>query len=137
MKYKQGTTCRRGTVPVTHKGRKKGKPKMLTPKEFEDKSIEYFQMCKDDGLKVTISGLAYHLGFKSVQSVHDYRKDPDYDRAVGRAYLYVEKLTEEDLLAGNAPPAAGIFTLKARFGLVDKQEVQYSEKVTDSGGNEW
>lgn len=110
---------------------------MISAKEFEEKAEEYFAICEDTSRPVTIAGLAYHLGFKSVQSIHDYKKDPDYARPIGRAYLYIEQQTEEKLLSGQIPPAAGIFTLKARFGLVDKQEIQYSEKVTDTGENEW
>jgi hypothetical protein len=129
-------TKRRGAGEWTGKIRR-GRKKMITVKQFEKRRDDYFDDCVARGKKITISGLAYALGFSSVQSVHDYRKDPDFKEAVDRAYLFVEKETEEGLLEGEVPPAAGIFTMKARFGLVDKQHVEHSEKVTDSGENEW
>lgn len=117
------TAQHRGDKGADHPTR--GPAKRLTPEEFEAGCIEYFEDCESRGKKVTVSGLAYALGFSSHQSVHDYKKDPDYKFYVDRAYLYIEKMTEEGLVEGEIPPAAGIFTLKARFGLVDKQEVNH------------
>ena len=130
-------TCRVGTCEVTHKGKRRGRKKMFTVEEFKKKAEEYFEECRSKEIPVTVSGMAYHIGFSSVQSIHDYMKDPEYKEAVQRAYLGVERYTEEGLIAGEIPPAAGIFTMKARFGLVDKQHVEHSEKVIDSGEHEW
>lgn len=119
-------TCRVGTCEVTHKGKRRGRKKMLTVEEFKRKAEEYFEECRSKEIPVTVSGMAYHMGFSSVQSIHDYMKDPEYKEAVQRAYLGVERYTEEGLIAGEIPPAAGIFTMKARFGLVDKNAVDHT-----------
>ena len=118
-------TCRVGTVEVTHKGKRRGRPKMLTPEEFQEKAEAYFEECRATDRPLTISGMTFALGFKTVQSLYDYMKDPDYETAVARARLAVEVHTEEGLITGDIPAAAGIFTMKARFGLADKQVVDH------------
>lgn len=121
-----GNPTRRKGAGDWSTGKPRGPRKMLTPDEFEQKASEYFKDCKVNDDYPTVSGLAYALGFKSVQSVFDYREDDDYDYAISRAYLFIESWVEQKLLKGETPPAAGIFTLKARFGLVDKQELNHT-----------
>lgn len=129
-------TCRVGTVEVTHNGKRRGRKKMLTVEEFKRKAEEYFEECRSKEIPVTVSGMAYHMGFSSVQSIHDYMKDPEYKEAVQRAYLGVERYTEEGLIAGEIPAAAGIFTMKARFGLVDKNAVDHTSSDGSFGSKE-
>ena len=78
-------TCRVGTCEVTHKGKRRGRKKMLTVEELKRKAEEYFEECRSKEIPVTVSGMAYHMGFSSVQSIHDYMQDPDYKEAVQRA----------------------------------------------------
>lgn len=99
---------------------------MLTPEQFQERAESYFEECQAKGRPLTISGMTFALGFKSVQSLYDYMKDPDYETAAARARLAVEVFTEEGLVLGEIPAAAGIFTMKARFGLVDKQAVDHT-----------
>ena len=46
-------------------------PLFKEPEELRDKILEYFDSEKDNN-KITITGLALHLGFCSRQSFYDY-----------------------------------------------------------------
>lgn len=69
--------------------------------------------------KVTISGLAYHLGFESRQSFYDYEEKPEFTYIIKRARIRVE-ISYEERLAENACTGA-IFALK-NMGWRDKTE---------------
>lgn len=45
----------------------------------------------------TVTGLAYHLGFKSRQALLNYQGRPAYNDAITRAKMWVELMTEERL----------------------------------------
>jgi hypothetical protein len=136
-KYKQGQTLRRGTVEVTHKGKKKGKPKMLSPEEFDEKAEGYYASCIEKKEAPTIPGLAFHLGFSSRQSMYDYGKDGEYKECTDRAKLFIEAWLNKKVVSKEFFTPGQIFILKASFGYEDKQQIEHSEKVTDTGENEW
>lgn len=119
-------TCRVGTVEVTHKGKRRGRKKMLTPEEFELKASEYFAECRATERRPTIAGLAYELGFSSRQSMHDYKKDPAYERCIGRAYLFIEDYVSDAMLDKERSTTGHIFYLKSVFGYEDKQSVDHT-----------
>lgn len=58
----------------------------------------------------TITGLAYHLGFESRQSLYDYEDIEEFSCIVKRARLRVEMGYEESLRGNNV--AGSIFALK-------------------------
>ena len=112
-----------------------GKPKVVeTPERFTELAEEYISKCEDNNKTMTITGLALHLGFASIQSIHDYAKYDGFEFAVKRARLYIEHSYELKLSGNNV--AGPIFALK-QFGWSDKQQIEHSEKVTDSGENSW
>lgn len=80
---------------------------------------------------LTLTGLAYHLGFESRQSFYDYEEKPEFTYTLKRARLFIERDYEMQLQLGN--PAGAIFALK-NFGWKDKQETEHTgtafEKVT-------
>lgn len=76
---------------------------------------------------LTITGLAYELGFESRQSFYDYEAKPEFTYTVKRARLFIENDYEKQLQIGNTTGA--IFALK-NFGWTDKQEVDLSGSVT-------
>lgn len=78
-----------------------------TPGELEAKVQEYFA---DPDNKPTITGLAYHLGFESRQSLYDYEQKGEFSYIIKRARLRVEMGYENDLRGNNA--AGPIFALK-------------------------
>ena len=67
----------------------------------------------------TVSGLAYHLGFESRQSMYDYKKRDEFSYSIKRAVTRIEILHEQNLFSTGA--AGSIFWLKNR-GWKDKQE---------------
>ena len=71
-----------------------------TPEQVEELSAQYFTDCKENKDPLTITGLALALGFSTRQSVYDYMKDPDYQKAMGRAYLRIEHSYELQLAGG-------------------------------------
>ena len=95
--------------------------KMLTPEQFAEKSEQYFQYCLDNDEAPTSSGLAWHCGFKSRQSLWDYKQDKKYTDLVQRALLFVEYGYEKQLAHGRGDGGI-VFALK-NFGWSDKQEV--------------
>jgi hypothetical protein len=94
-----------------------------------EKAIEdYFQL--NDG-KITITGLALHLGFESRQSVYDYEKDGLFSYTIKKARLRVENFYEENLMGDHT--AGAIFALK-NFGWADNQNLNIkSEKPIFNG----
>lgn len=96
-----------------------GRPALFNSVEELQATIEvYF----DDNSSPSITGLAYHLGFESRQSIYDYeKKDDEYSYTIKRARLKIE-IYYEELLATKSVTGA-IFALK-NFGWADKQEVE-------------
>lgn len=117
-------------------GRMMGRePFFATPEEFSESFYDYCEKCDETGEKPTIPALAWHLGFASKQSIYDYAKKPEFEYIVGRCKLFCEKFFADQLANGRGD-AGVIFALK-QFGWSDKQEIEHSEKVVDSGDNEW
>ncbi len=95
-----------------------GRPSTYTePGELESSIQEYFAQ---DGKK-TITGLAYHLGFESRQSIYDYEQNGEFSYIIKRAKLKVETMYEENL--SGTTPTGSIFALK-NMGWKDKTEAE-------------
>ena len=97
-------------------------PYFSSPDELEAKIDEYFK----SGEIITLTGLAYYLGFEDRQSLYDYQNREEYSCIIKRARLYVE-MRYEQRLSGNAVTGA-IFALK-NMGWKDKQETEHSGQV--------
>lgn len=76
-----------------------------------------------EGRKITVTGLALHLGFTSRQALLNYQGKEEFVDAIKEAKLRIEQYYEENLLSKNLGGA--VFALK-NFGWVDKTEVQQS-----------
>lgn len=112
-----------------------GRPRHFdTPEQFEEKVYEYQQHCKDAQEPVTWTGLALFLGFSSRQAINEYENYEGFSDAVKKAKLFVEWHYEMRVNGNNA--TGPIFVLK-NMGWSDKQQIEHSEKVTDTGENEW
>ena len=101
---------------------------------FDDPPLKKVTITKGEKIQtievplITITGLAYHLGFESRQSFYDYENRPDFSYTIKRARLFIENEYESQLQIGNTTGA--IFALK-NFGWSDKQEIDHT-----SNGNE-
>lgn len=74
--------------------------------------------------KCTSSGLAFHLGFESRQSLYDYRDNkPEFTYSIKRSLLQIEMAYENHLTENNV--AGSIFALK-NMGWRDKTETELS-----------
>lgn len=99
-----------------------GRPRIYdTPDELEKAVNQYFD--ETDYQDITITGLAFHLGFESRQSFYDYEKNEAFSYIIKRARLRVEM--QYELRLGNQSPTGAIFALK-NMGWKDKQEVEQS-----------
>ena len=108
-----------------------GRPAIYnSPEELEEAIQRYFDEREKDGPPITISGMAYYLGFMTRQSIYDYKERPEYSEILQRATLYVES-QYENKLSGTTPTGA-IFALK-NMGWKDKTEVDNNI----SGGLTW
>lgn len=70
--------------------------------------------------KKTLSGLAYHLGFESRQSMYAYEDKPEFCYIIKRAKIQIEMMYEE--LVQGTTPTGSIFVLK-NMGWKDRTEV--------------
>jgi hypothetical protein len=101
-----------------------GRPPIFeTPEQLEDLIQAYFDENEE---KVTITGLAYYLGFESRQSIYDYKEKPEFTYILKRATLWIESQYELKL-SGNAVTGS-IFALK-NMGWKDKQETEHSGSI--------
>lgn len=103
-----------------------GRPRIYnTPEELEIAVNQYFD--ETDYQDITITGLAFFLGFESRQSFYDYEKNDAFSYIIKRARLRVEM--QYELRLGNQSPTGAIFALK-NMGWKDKQEVEQSGGLT-------
>ena len=98
-------------------------PKYNNTEELQEQISAFFL---SDEKPVTISGLAYFLGFESRQSFYDYEKDSEFSYTIKRARLFIEKEYEEMLQVGNTTGA--IFALK-NMGWIDSQKIETTQTI--------
>jgi len=75
----------------------------------------------------TVSGLAYHLGFNSRQTLYNYTDRPEFLDITKRAILFIECEYERAMRENNV--AGVIFALK-NMGCRDKQDIEHSGTFT-------
>ena len=98
------------------------KAKYETPEELETMIDQYFE---ENGTDVTVSGLAYYLGFDSRFSMYDYKEKPEFTHIIKRASLFIESNYEKKL--STTAPTGSIFALK-NMGWKDKHEQEITGK---------
>jgi len=111
-------------------GQKTGRKKHLGGRPRKYQSVEQLQSAIDSYFKstkkVTVTGLALHLGFNSRQSlINNEGYSEEFLDAIKRAKTRVEMYYEEHLVESNA--AGSIFALK-NFGWKDTQEFDHRVK---------
>jgi hypothetical protein len=116
-------------------------PRYTSPDELQAKIEEYFsdgcnkrKVITKTGNEVeipylTVSGLAYYLGFESRQSFYDYEKHDKFSYIIKKARLRIEMMYEEMLAMGY--PTGAIFALK-NMGWHDKtdSDIKISGKLS-------
>lgn len=100
-----------------------GRPRIYDNVEALEKEIAVY--LSKNKTKLTVTGLALHLGFESRQSFYDYEKEGEFSYTIKKARLTIESFYEQNLLTKNATGA--IFALK-NFGWKDKTETGFTDK---------
>lgn len=94
--------------------------------EVRDRIDWYFNLCFNNDMKPTVSGLCNSLKI-SRQTLMTWRqgkyRDDSYQAAVLEAYSMMEELWEHYMQNGKINPVSGIFLGKNNFGYADKQEM--------------
>ena len=108
-------------------------PKYKTPEDMQEVIDEYFDSVRgrDDTGRVTsfrptVSGIALALGM-STEAFRNYQDKDEFLATVKRAKQHVEVALEAALYGTGV--AGVIFNLKNNFGMVDKQEVEQTNKI--------
>ncbi|MCK5602721.1 hypothetical protein KAR91_12650 [Candidatus Pacearchaeota archaeon] len=91
-----------------------------TPEELQLKINEYIESVEGTEKKLTITGLAYFLGFESRNSFYAYEKKEGFSYTIKRARLFIESDYEQDLRKSGR--TTDIFALK-NFGWIDSREI--------------
>lgn len=95
-------------------------PKWSTPEELQKDIDNYFEVCKQTGEPLTITGLALALNtYRDV--LMDYQNKDEFSNTVKRAKQIIENAYEKRLIENGR--AGDIFALK-NFGWKDKQEIE-------------
>jgi hypothetical protein len=94
-----------------------------TPEDLIKEVIKYFNECKAENIKATVTGLTLFLGFSSRSSLDDYaNRSDEFSYIIKRAKLAVENSYE---LSGTA---FDIFALK-NMGWKDRSEIDHLNPV--------
>lgn len=97
-----------------------GRPLLFKDAEELAQAVQqYFDETIEAMKPITISGLAYHLGFVSRQSIYDYKEREEFSYILKKATFFVESCYEAKLSGAN--PTGSIFALK-NMGWKDKTE---------------
>ena len=98
----------------------RGRPRTFaTPEDFEAAFDAAAAKLVEEGRPFTLSGLLYHMGIRSRQTLSDYEEIDGFSGPVKKLRQFVE-MHYEDRLHGNSPTGA-IFALK-NMGWKDRQE---------------
>lgn len=104
-----------------------GRPAKFDSEEDLQEAVDaYFDFCKEEGERYTLTGLALFLGFQDRQSLYDQENRGDgFSCIIKRARLKVENSYELALFSKNC--IGSIFALK-NMGWKDKQEIDNSHE---------
>lgn len=87
--------------------------------------VEYFELCRDDDMKPTVSGLAASLGVDR-RTLWQYKVGEvrvSSSDTIKKAYDLLERMWEDYMQSGKINPVSGIFLGKNNFAYTDKQEI--------------
>lgn len=109
-------------------------PKFETPEELQEAIEQYIKKRGNEEKPITMSGMAYELGFASRQSLYDYGNKDEFSYTITRARLLIEDNYEQCL--HNPQTCNGAkFALAAGFGWKEKKEITHSGNMQFTGIN--
>lgn len=96
-------------------------------KEVEDRIFEYFDVCIQDDMKPSVSGMALALGIDRTYlwkiRAGEKGKNPETVNVIKKAMALLENQMNDYMQNGKINPASGIFLMKNHFGYRDEQKV--------------
>ena len=102
---------------------KPGRPLKYSELEgLQSKIDEYFREADKAGMRYTVPGLAYFLGFVERKAIWEYKQRPKFSPTIKRALLRIEQQRAHELLTENNP-VGKIFDLKNNFGWKDEKQL--------------
>jgi hypothetical protein len=105
-----------------------GQPPLFESEDKLESEIQaYFDLQCENEEPLTISGLAFYLGFISRQSIYDYKENPKFSYILKKATLFIEHQYESNL--SGTTPTGSIFALK-NMGWKDKTETELSGELS-------
>lgn len=107
-------------------------PKYDTSEDMQHAIDDYFEYCYTNGENITVSGLAYSLGFESRQSFYDYGKNNQFSYIIKRCRLRLESYYESRVQG--TTPTGSIFVLK-NMGWKDEHTVHQDSKNVNTNIN--
>jgi hypothetical protein len=103
-----------------------GRPRIYKSVAKLEKDCEsFFELCAEEGVRPTITGLALHLGFADKTTLYEYRDRPEFSYPIKKSLLLIEKCLE--LKLENQAVTGIIFALK-NMGWKDKVETGFTDK---------
>ena len=117
----------------------KTRPPKFTPEEFESLVNQYLVEQSDIEKIPSVIHFAMFAGISREQLYKYYRENEEYQEAYEKLTLHRDGMTEHYLLNPDESRKGAnlIFAAKNYLGMSDKQHIEHSEKVVDSGDNEW
>ena len=109
---------------------KVGRPRKYKTVKALKKAIDaYFDMCAEESIPLTITGLALALGFIERKSLIDNEGySGEFLHTLKKAKLMVQNYAETFLYTGKTV-AGAIFNLKCNYGWEDKQIIEHSGSI--------
>ena len=104
------------------------------PEEVRQRSMDYFEMCRDSGMMPTKPGYALALGI-TLPTLNAWfkQKNPnlpeDTYKVLAASYAVLNAVLEDETLHNGVNVAGGIFTLKNHYGYRD--QVQFEMNVSE------
>ena len=106
---------------------KLGKVDLKSPENVEERIFQYFQICADDDMKPSVSGLALAMGIDRVYlwELREGRKGkiPAVANLLKKAVQILDLQMTDYMQNGKINPVAGIFLMKNNFGYTDEQKL--------------
>lgn len=100
------------------------------PEEIEERIFWYFQLCVEQNMKPTVTGLSRSLGYsrRTIELWKNGERRPENYEIIAKAYDMMEELWEMWMINGQINPASGIFLGKNFYGYKDVQDVVVTPK---------
>lgn len=106
--------------------------KVWDAKHIGQRTMEYLEKCKEDGVRVNLSSYALALGTTPDglnEMINDKRNAGETRNAILKGISMVESVMIEMMMEQRINPVTGIFLLKNHFGYKDQSEISFKGHI--------